>query len=67
MNPEERADNLDAELKEQEGELEKLQSSVAENKEASKELDKSLDELESATEKLADEKRLSRGPNAEPE
>jgi uncharacterized coiled-coil protein SlyX len=56
MNPEERTDKLNAKLKKQESEIEKLQSNVAENKEATKELKKSLENLESVTKKVEEDK-----------
>jgi NACalpha-BTF3-like transcription factor len=55
MSPEQKADKLDAELKDQDIELVKLQGNVAKNKEASKELQKSLENLEAATKKLEKE------------
>ncbi len=55
MSPEQKANKLDAELKDQDIELVKLQGNVAKNKEASKELQKSLENLEAATKKLEKE------------
>ena len=49
-------DKLDVGMKEQEAVVEELQSKVAENKEASKELGKALDNLEVATDKVEEEK-----------
>jgi hypothetical protein len=54
MNPGQNTDDLDAKLKEEESALAKLRVTVQENKEASQELEKSLSELEAATEKPAD-------------
>lgn len=54
MTPESNTDDLDARLEEEGIAMTELRSNVAENKEASKELEKSLDELEAATQKLAD-------------
>ena len=55
MSPEQKANKLDAELKDQDIELVKLQGNVAKNKEASKELQKSLENLEAATKNLEKE------------
>jgi uncharacterized coiled-coil protein SlyX len=52
MTPKQRADKLDAKLKDQEVELVELQSNVAENKEAGQELNKTLENLEAVTQKL---------------
>jgi hypothetical protein len=56
MTPEERQKKLDAEIKEQDAAMARLQSSVAENKEASGEIKKSLDDLDAVTEKIEEEK-----------
>jgi hypothetical protein len=56
MTPEQKADKLDAELKDQEVAIAQLQSKVAENKEASEELNKSLEKLDDVTEKVEGEK-----------
>jgi hypothetical protein len=45
MDAEQSTDKLDDRLEEEGAALEKLQGSLAENKEASKELEKTLDEL----------------------
>jgi hypothetical protein len=58
MELEKNTDSLDARLirlKKEGTELTDLQSSVAENKEASAELEKSLDQLEATTKKLEDQ------------
>ena len=55
MSPEQKAEKLDSELKDQEGELVKLQGNIAKNKEASEELNKSLENLEAVTKKLEKE------------
>jgi uncharacterized coiled-coil protein SlyX len=56
MTSEERADKLDAELKDQEVAMEKLQSNVAESKQAVEELKESLENLEDVTRKVEKEK-----------
>jgi hypothetical protein len=56
MTPEQKADKLDAELKDQEVAMAQLQSKVGENKEASEELNKSLQKLDAVTEKVEGEK-----------
>jgi hypothetical protein len=48
-------DGLDSKLEEEGAALAKLRGSVEVNKEAGRELEKSLDELEAATKKLADQ------------
>ena len=48
-------DGLDSKLEEEGAALAKLRGSVEENKEAGRELEKSLDDLEAATKKLADQ------------
>jgi hypothetical protein len=58
MDAEQSTDDLDARLEEEGTALAELQSSVAVNKEASKELEKSLDELEAATQKLTEKNQL---------
>jgi phage shock protein A len=55
MTPEQKTDKLDSELKDQEVAMVKLRSNVAENKEASEDLKKSLENLEAVTEKLEKE------------
>ena len=55
MKPEQSTDKLDARSAEEGVALASLRSSVAENKEASKELEKSLDELEAATKTLTED------------
>jgi hypothetical protein len=52
IDPEQNTDDLDAKLKEEGTALTELRSSVTENKEPSQELEKSLDGLEAATQKL---------------
>jgi hypothetical protein len=52
MTPDDGTDKLDADLRAQDAAMAKLQSTVAENKKASGEIKKSLDNLEAATEKL---------------
>jgi hypothetical protein len=49
-------DGLETKLEEEGAALAKLRGSVEENKEAGRELEKSLDELEATTKKLADQK-----------
>jgi len=56
MTAEERAKKLKDEMKEQNIAMAKLESSVAENKKASGEIKKSLDNLEAVTEKIEEEK-----------
>ncbi len=55
MPPKEKVDKLDAELKNQEGVMEKLRSTVALNKQASKALERSLEKLEDVTQGLEEE------------
>ena len=55
MTPKKRTEKLDAELKDQADEMVKLQGNVAENKEATEELKKSLDDLDTATQKTEKE------------
>jgi hypothetical protein len=59
MEPEQSTDGLDARLEEEGAALAKLQGSLAENKKASEGLEKSLDELEAAAQKLADKNKVS--------
>ena len=56
MTPEEESDKLDAKLKEDKAAMAKLQSTVAETKEASEELEKSLEKLEAFTKKAEEKK-----------
>jgi septal ring factor EnvC (AmiA/AmiB activator) len=55
MTPDDGTDKLDADLKAQDAVMAKLQSTIAENKEASGEIKKSLDNLDAATQKLEKE------------
>ena len=56
MTPEERTKKLDAEMKREGVEMAKLQSNLAENKEASQELKESLENLEAVTKKIEEDK-----------
>jgi hypothetical protein len=55
MPPNEKVDKLDAELKDQEDIMEKLRSTVALNKQASKALERSLEKLGDVTQGLEEE------------
>jgi hypothetical protein len=55
MIPGDETDKLDARLREEEAAITELQKSVGENKEASKEVKESLDNLEAPREKLEGE------------
>ena len=55
MTPEQKADKLDAGLKDEQDAIAKLQSTVAESKEASEDLKDSLERLEEVTKQLEEE------------
>jgi hypothetical protein len=59
MEPEQRTDKLDAKLEEEGTALANLWSSLTENKEARKELEKSLVQLEAAMQTLSDKSEVS--------
>jgi hypothetical protein len=55
MTPEQGTDKIDSELQDQQDAMVELQGNIAENKEAGEELKKSLEHLETVTEKIEKE------------
>jgi hypothetical protein len=55
MTPEQGTDKIDSELQDQQDAMVQLQGNIAENKEAGEELKKSLEHLETVTEKIEKE------------